>query len=258
MNDRIQRPVAVVWRRTFATHGDGRAQAERAEDRIENVAAHITECRRAEIDALAPVHRMVNILHKRARLRHPDPVIPIQRRGNRVRLVLQGSRVAPLLLAPGVNFLDFADGAAAYQLHRRSILLGGVNLDAHLRDQMFLVRDCFQLADLVDAVRERFLHICRKPQLHGGHRLGRVHVIGRADADRVQSTMLLLQHLAPIGVDLGLWRTLPDLIQFGRIHFRDADQLHLGMAQEDIDGDEGHAAGAESAQPQLAAWRRGE
>ena len=200
---------------------------------------------------------MVDIADERPRLGDADPVVPVESGGHRVGALRQGIGIAPLLFAPGVHFFDLADGAALHQLDGGLVFAAGVNLNAHLGDQLLLARECGEHADLVDAVRQGFLLVDREPAVHGGHRHGRVHVVGRADADGVDIAVLFGEHLAPVLVDAGVGRTHLELVELGGIDLGDADQFDLGMAQQDVEGDEGHAARAEGAEAELVAGRSG-
>ena len=59
MNARIHGPIPLVGRRPFGADGERGMQANRFEDRIENMAAHITKRAGAEVDAFAPIDRMI-------------------------------------------------------------------------------------------------------------------------------------------------------------------------------------------------------
>ena len=155
-----------------------------------------------------------------------------------------------------MDFLDLADGAVLDQLHGSLVLARGMDLDAHLGDQILLARHGGEHVDFVDAVRHGLLLVDREPEAHGGHGHGRVHVIGRAHADGVEVAVLLGEHLAPVLIDFRVGRTLLLLLQFRRVHFGDADQFHLGMAQQHIEGDVSHSARAKCAETELIAGRR--
>jgi hypothetical protein len=162
-----------------------------------------------------------------------------------------------LTLPIGVDFLDLADCAALDELHGTAILLAGVNLDAHLGDQIFLVRVGGELADFVDAVRHRLLLVYGQSDVHGGHRHRRVHVVGGADADGVDILALFGEHLAPVLMDARVGVLGLELIELCGIDFGDASDFELRMAGEDVEGDEGHAAGAEAGEADLIAGRGG-
>ena len=52
-----------------------------------------------------------------------------------------GSHIAPLLAAPGMDRLYLANRARLHELHRLPVDARGVNLDAHLRDELLFGRD---------------------------------------------------------------------------------------------------------------------
>ena len=256
MDHRIERPTLAVRRGAFGAHGDRSSQAQSAEYRVQDVASHVAEGGGAEIDPLAPIHRMIDIEDEGTRLRHTDPVIPVECGGDGVGALGQRIGIAPLLFAERMHFLDLADGAALDQLDGGLVLAGGMNLDAHLGDQVLLLRHGGEHVDFVDAVRHGLLLVDRKPEAHGGHRHGRVHVVWRAHAYRVEVVVLLGEHLPPVLVHARFGRALLLLLQLRRIHFGDTDQFHLGMAQEHVEGDVRHAARAECAEAELIAGRR--
>ena len=121
------RPVMAGRRRTFRAHGDRRGQFERRENRIVDVAAHVAERGRAEIDPLAPVARMIVAIEIRPRLRDAQPQVPVERRRHGVGAIGHRLGVAPFLFAPGVDLLHLADGAALDQRGRREVFAAGVD-----------------------------------------------------------------------------------------------------------------------------------
>ncbi len=80
-----------------------------------------------------------------------------------------------------VGLADRADGAGANQLDDPAVIVGGVDLRAHLRGDLGLGGELRDGAGLVDGVRERLLavHVLLHPQGQGRGR--RVGVVGRAD-----------------------------------------------------------------------------
>src|SRR5512140_2571539 len=108
----IDGPVPLVWRRAFGMDRSGRRQFERREDGIEDMAAHVSERAGAEIKTLAPVCGMIiGVANKRALGADTEPEVPIEIRRNRVVSVWARRGIAPGLGAPGMDFLDFPDGA---------------------------------------------------------------------------------------------------------------------------------------------------
>jgi len=75
---------------------------------------------------------------------------------------------------------------------------------AHLRDELLLARDLGHHPRLIDAVRQRLLAVAVLAQLHRHHARHGVGVIRRADHDRVDLLVHLVQQLAEILVPFGL------------------------------------------------------
>ena len=91
--------------------------------------------------------------------------------GSSIR-VGRGAGIAPLLAAPGVDFLHLADRPVLHQLDRRAVLAAGVDLDAHLRDELLLAGHFGQPARLVDVVRQRLLAVDVQAALHAAMAIG--------------------------------------------------------------------------------------
>ncbi len=72
--------------------------------------------------------------------------------------------------------------------------------------------------------------------------IGRVHVVGSGDVDRVE-VFLLVEQLAPVLVDLHIGESLLDLAQVSEIDVGDRDQLDVGARGERADVGGRHARG---------------
>ena len=83
--DGVGGPGMVVRRGAFAAHAERRGERERLEDGVVNVAAHVAESARAEIEPLAPIARMIPALaDERALGADAEPKVPVEALGNRV------------------------------------------------------------------------------------------------------------------------------------------------------------------------------
>ena len=112
MDQRIKRPIPLVGSRSFGTNGKRRAQSDSREHGIEYMAAHVAESAGAEVESFAPFRRMIIALaDKGARGADTKPKVPVEAHRHGVGGVGTRRRVAPGLGAPGVDFLDLADGA---------------------------------------------------------------------------------------------------------------------------------------------------
>src|ERR1035437_4126115 len=134
----MKRPTPAVGCGAFGADGERRGESQRAEYGIEDVASHVAESGGAEVDSLAPVDGMVGIADEGTQRRDADPVIPVERGRYGGGALGQRIGIAPLFLAEGMHFLDLADDAGADQLDGGLVLAAGMNLDAHLGDQVFL------------------------------------------------------------------------------------------------------------------------
>ena len=105
--------------------------------------------------------------------------------------------------APNVRFADGADRSALNQLDHAAVVVGGMDLRAHLRGQLALAGLVLLLHDasFIHRVGQRLLAIHAQAAIHGPHARRRVGVIGRAHNHRVQ--VFLLDQLAPVGIGLG-------------------------------------------------------
>ena len=175
----------------------------RAEDRVEDVAAHVAERAGAEVEPLPPVARVVvAVADERPLGRDAEPQVPVEPRGHRVVLVGLRVRVAPRLAAPRVDFLHLPDRAVVDELHDELVLRARVNLNAHLRDELLLGGDFGEPAGLVDRLRQRLLAVDVQAAVHGAAcAIGRVHVVRRRDVHRVEVLLLVEQH-AVVVVDM--------------------------------------------------------
>ena len=82
------------------------------------MAAHVTERAGAEVEPLAPVAGMIPAAaDKRTFRADADPMIPVEARRNRIDAARLRLGIAPLLAAPGVDFLDLADDTVLHHLN---------------------------------------------------------------------------------------------------------------------------------------------
>ena len=105
---------------------------------------------------------------------------------------------------PGMDLFDFPNGPALDQQRSHPVLDVGMDLDAHLGDDVRLAGGGGQLPGLVEIVRQRLLTVDVFAAQDGRHADGGVHVVGRAHIDGVDAAGLLVQQLPPIGVRLGV------------------------------------------------------
>ncbi len=106
--------------------------------------------------------------------------------------------------ASGMDRLHVADGPVPDPLAEDADRVERVPLVAELRDDVVLLGGLHQLADLVDRVGQGLFAVDVLAALDGGHRRHCVGMVGRADDDRVDLLVDLVEHLAEIAVLPGL------------------------------------------------------
>jgi hypothetical protein len=102
-----------------------------------------------------------------------------------------------------MDFPDGADHTCLYPLVDESSPVGGMAHIAHLRHDLRTFRSLTQHASLVNCVGEGFLAVDVFAQLHRGLGNHRVCVVGCSDDNSV-NVLLLFEHLAEVGIALGL------------------------------------------------------
>ena len=99
------------------------------------MATHIAKGSSAEIQTFAPVARMIiTFTDEGPFLSYPQPYIPVELFRHWIRCVWLGIEIAPFLIAPGMDLLDFANHAVLNQFYTESVFQRGMNLDSHLGD----------------------------------------------------------------------------------------------------------------------------
>lgn len=225
---RINGPVPIVRRGAFRADRYRRMQADRIENRIEDVAAHVANGAGAELEAFAPVDRMIIFVADEGPIRaNTQPKIPIEAFGNRIRDIGARRGVAPGFWAPGMHFFDLADDAIADELNGHAIMADRVDLDAHLGDQPFFMRELGKRARFVEIVRERFLAINMFAELHRAHSGRRVHVVGQRNIHGIDVFALFIEELAPILIDFDVRKALLELFGAIEIDFRNGDEFEV-------------------------------
>ena len=111
-----------------------------------------------------------------------------------------------------MNLLDFADCAVLEQAHGNPVIDGGMNLNAHLRDNPVSLRQFHHAPNFINIVGERLLPIDMFAELHGAHRDRRVHVVGRGDVDRIDILCFLVEQFAPVPVEARVGELFPRLL----------------------------------------------
>ena len=104
-----------------------------------------------------------------------------------------------------------ANSATLHQLDHPPVIVGGMNLSAHLGGHLRLGVGLAHHARLINTVGQRFLAVDVLARAHCRHAGQCVTVVGGADGDCLNG--LVIDHLAPIGVRLGLGIFLVDFLQ---------------------------------------------
>ena len=257
-DDGVSRPVPAVGGGTIGAHGQWRGEGDGFEDGIEDVATHVAEGARAEVEAFAPIAGMIITRNIRTFGGVTKPEVPVETLRYRCAGDGRDPDVAPLFITPGVDFFHFADGAAVNDCDSLAVNFLRVNLDAHLCSELFLAGEFGKHARLVDVVREGFLAVNVFAELHRGVGDGRVHVVGHGDVARVDVALLFVEELAPVLVDAHVGEHGFDVGDFVEIDVGDGDEFHERIAGDGLDVGPRHAGGAEAGVAENLARLRGE
>ena len=186
-------------RRAAGLDGGGRVQLQRPEGQVDPVAAEVAHRAVAEIPPAIPLGPGQVDVVERPRRRRTEPQVPVDAGGNGVHglgAVLHehdvlellglglGGVPAPGARHPDVALADRADGAGLHELDDAAVVVAGVDLRAHLRDDAGLRGGLADDARLLDVVGERLLAVDVLLQLERGQRGEGVRVLGGADDAR--------------------------------------------------------------------------
>ncbi|MGC4006084.1 MAG: hypothetical protein QM811_24385 [Pirellulales bacterium] len=201
----------------------GYLKSSRPERNVQDVAAPVARFARAEFPPETPIVRS-QLVGVGTILAGTQPEIPIQR----LRRILGRAEIgvhAAFAVDPRVDLGHRADRAAFDQFDAVAQALQRVTLVAELRGQLVLGGQLGQRADFPHVVRQRFFQI--EMLLPRQRPIGRmkVRVVGRADGDRVDLLFHLVEHLAEVGVDLGLGIIAEGLFASFLIDFDERDQV---------------------------------
>jgi len=128
--------------------------------------------------------------------------------------------------------LDLADCALLYDGCGRAVGGVGVNLDAHLCDDVGLVRGEGQLAGLIDGVGQGLLAIDVQAEADGGECYWGVHVVGGADVDRVDFVCFFFEQLSPVAVLAGVGELLGGLCEIVGIDVADGNDIGCAAVKD--------------------------
>ena len=257
-DDGVGRPVPAIGGGTIGAHGEWRGEGDGFEDGIEDVATHVAEGARAEVEAFAPIAGMIITGRVGPFSGVAEPEVPVETTGDGRGGGGRGADVTPFFITPRVDFFHFADGAAVDDGDGLAVNFLRVNLNAHLGDEFFLAGKFGEDARLVDVVREGFLAVNVFAELHRGVGDGRVHVVGHGDVARVDVALLLVEKLAPVLVDAHVGEHGFDVGDFVEIDVGNGDEFDERIAGDGLDVGPRHAGGAEAGVAENLARLRGE
>lgn len=245
---RIDGPAPLVRGGTDAFDREGRGEFEGVENWVVDVASHVPEGPSAEVQALAPVAGVVCAVDVRAFCGDSEPEVPRETVGNGVRVGGFWCAVAPFFAAPRVHLLDLPDDTRAHDNGAGTVGGIGVHLDSHLRDQFPFAGILCEFPDLVDVLCQRLLEVAMETELHGGHRLRTVHVVGGADAHGIEVFGLLLEHLAPVLVKacVGAVGAFPEALGSACVHVSCCDEVYGGVRDDGGDVGSSHSSCTEA------------
>src|SRR5579875_1017428 len=206
--------AAILLAHTFDRCG--RAQPQGHVRRPENVARHIAQRSRAEIEESPPAERQI-ILAVGPLLRDAQPQVPIERARywRRSRRFFDSLRPS-WAIRPGMHLCDVADCARPDHFRALARAFVRVALISHLRSHAVFLCGLHQLTAFPNGVRQRFLHVDVLARLHSGDCGGGVHVIGNGYDHGIEVRAFFVEHLPVISIFRGFWEGTENL---GRAHF---------------------------------------
>ena len=89
----------------------------------------------------------------------------------------------------------------------------GRPLIAHLRNDAVLSRNLAEHLVFPKRTNKRLLHIAVEAELHCGNSYCRMHVVGRRHCNRIDITLLALEHFAPVRVSANLGDVAAELLK---------------------------------------------
>ena len=227
----VERPSAVeILGRAYGMCGLGRvgrdhlgrAKFEGPKRQVHVVAAHVGQGAAAKLPEASPAS-WVQTVAVRSLGTVPKPQLPVEVFGSR-RFWCTVSSAGPVFPAPDMHFRDVADGLASHQFHDPPVVVSGVDLRAHLGDQI-LAQGSHGLG-LFHAVGERLFAVAVQPPLHGGHRSGGVGVVRRRNHDGIE-IQIRLQHFSVIPERCGVLVLIGRALQVTVIHITQGDHLFM-------------------------------
>ena len=143
-----------------------------------------------------------------------------------------------------MHFTDFADQSGGDPLGHLTDAFAGVALIAHLGHDIVLMGGLGEDARFEDGMGDRLLHVDVLAAAHAFHRDVGVRMVGRSDDDGVD-VLLLVEHLAEIGVEGGLGLLLDRAAATAEIQVAERDDVLFGgiadVARADAaEADRGH------------------
>ena len=135
-----------------------------------------------------------------------------------------------------------------------------MHLDSHLGDEFPFTRVFREFAHFVNILCEGLLEVAMDAELHGGHGLGAVHVVGGSDADGVDVFGLFFEEFTPVLVEAGIGavRAFAETLGAFRVNICGGDHVNGRVADDGADVGSGHASCAEACVANSAAGRRGD
>ena len=185
---------------------------EGPEGKVVPVAAEVAHGAVAEIPPAVPLGAGVVDFVEGAHGRGADPEVPVEafRNGHgffgafgdedaiAVLLGVFLALPAPGTADPDMGFLDGADGAGLDQFNDAAVVLGGVDLDAHLGRRAGFLGGETDLACFVDVVGEGFFAVDVLLMLQGTHGRQGMGMLAGADDDGVE-VLGAVEELAEVG-----------------------------------------------------------
>ena len=254
VDEAIERPTVAIDR-SGTVRGDleRRRLSEPHEPGVINVATHVAERPGAIADPLAPVAGVELARDEFPHLADADPFVPVERRGRGLVAVGQGSHRPPRFRARAVDRLHLPDDSRLEQLHRGLVARARCDLDAHLGHQLVGGGELAETTRFLEGAGEGLLAVDVFTKLHRRHRDGCVQVVGRADHDRIDLLVHLVEKFAPVLEDLRAGMGLVELLGATEIDLGHGDEGRIRRLQHFGEITPSPATSAEVGEAEIAA-----
>ena len=238
-----------------AFHGGGEVDGEKAEDRVHEVAGHVSQGACAEGVPATPVERQVGGMVVNIFCR-AQPEVPVQLRGNVEVTRGCGEGLRPYgTVSPYIDLAYFAQHAGVVHFFGLSDPVAGAALVAHLGDYFITFGGVCEQSGFKDVVGEGFLRVDVLAQLHSRQCGDGMDVVRRGYGAGVDVLFLFFQHFPEVLVVFCFWEALSGFGRAAVVHVAKRDDVHFRAGGEFFQVASPFAADADACDVQFIAGR---